>query len=183
MASTCTTPVEEAGREAPLGRFRAPGPRPAGQRLCARERGTEVTPACRAAGQRLLVSDCRPDEGTLRRGRSGQGRRRSREGEGGSGPRRPPATQDGEDDLGFGAEGESGAAVRGGARGRAMQGGAHGDRWRRRGPPRLLARASGVGEGGDWTGRREQAAEPKIGRGEGASGGTTPIGGTTGFRG
>jgi len=129
VASTCTTPVEEAGREAPLGRFRAPGPRPAGQRLRARERGTEVTPACRAAGQRLLVSDCRPDEGTLRRGRSGQGRRRSREGEGGSGPRRPPATQDGdgEDDLGFGAEGESGAAVQGGARGRAMQGGARGD--------------------------------------------------------
>jgi len=39
-----------------------------------------------------------------------QGRRRSGEGEGGSGPRRPPATQNGggEDDLGFRAEGESG---------------------------------------------------------------------------
>ena len=44
-------------------------------------------------------------------------------------PRRPLATQNrgGEDDLGFGAEGESGAAVQGGARGRAMQGGARGD--------------------------------------------------------
>ena len=55
VASTCTTPVEEAGREAPPGRFRAPGPRSAGQRLRRRERGTEVTPASRG----LLASERR----------------------------------------------------------------------------------------------------------------------------
>ena len=82
-------------------------------------RGTERRGCRRWDGGRTSAAGkgraapCRLDGGTLRRGRSGQGRRRSGEGVGGSGPRRPPATQNvgGEDDLGCGAEGESGAAV------------------------------------------------------------------------